>query len=386
MLELDSQDDVTALDAVLDSHSLDALADRPKPQREPSLALLAELEAARGDLSVTLVLSTTPNSQLSPEDGDRLEHLRLTALSQLPLDQDGVGSIATHFSAGLNRMVAQAASIGPVGHGIAIFVNHDIECVVSLRDEVEQDRAVVSSSFDTSDLVRTLRRTPRHVVLCLSSREARLLDGAGGRLTPAAGDRFPIDLNALRARHPHSPLRYVDQALGAYLRLHPAPLIVAGPRWLVSGFRAVSEHTNRLAGTVMSSAGDGFDPDELADKTRPVVERYLRSREPAALAYLDEQEARGNLVTGIADTWAAARTEHVGMLAVEQGFWYPARLSQDEKTINPAPDLGAADVIPNLVDELVERVVGRGGWVALVRDGALSSRGRVAITVRPGDA
>ena len=43
------------------------------------------------------------------------------------------------------------------------------------------DRTVVDPSFATRDLVRSLHRTPRHVVLLLSEREARLLDGVGRR-------------------------------------------------------------------------------------------------------------------------------------------------------------------------------------------------------------
>ena len=70
------------------------------------------------------------------------------------------------------------------------------------------------------------------------------------------------------------------------------------------------------------------------------------------------------------------------MLAVEEGYRFPARLSVDGDLVTPAEDAEAPDVIDDLVDELIETVLDRGGWVALVRDGALAGHDRVALTVR----
>jgi hypothetical protein len=70
------------------------------------------------------------------------------------------------------------------------------------------------------------------------------------------------------------------------------------------------------------------------------------------------------------------------MLIVEEGFRYPARLSTDGDVPTYATDVEAPDVIDDLVDELVEVVLDRGGWVALARDGALTQDGHVALTTR----
>ncbi len=69
------------------------------------------------------------------------------------------------------------------------------------------------------------------------------------------------------------------------------------------------------------------------------------------------------------------------MLAVEEGFTYPARLSPDGDFLTPADDVSHPDVVDDVVDELIETVLLRGGWVAFVPDGALAEHGRVALAL-----
>ena len=73
-----------------------------------------------------------------------------------------------------------------------------------------------------------------------------------------------------------SALAAVDLALGSYLRLRPAPVVLAGPQKLVLAFWSVSGNKARLAGTVYGGFEDA-PTAELARRTRPVLKRYLDS-------------------------------------------------------------------------------------------------------------
>jgi hypothetical protein len=73
-------------------------------------------------------------------------------------------------------------------------------------------------------------------VLALSSRDAGLFDGSGDDLRPGPRVVFPMldtagrEEQAARERDTTTAfLRSVDRALGTYLQLHPAPLVLAGP-------------------------------------------------------------------------------------------------------------------------------------------------------------
>jgi hypothetical protein len=173
----------------------------------------------------------------------------------------------------------------------------------------------------------------------------------------------------------------VDRALGAYLRLHPAPLVIAAAEPTLSTFRGLSRNTGRLAGTI---AGNHLTTPlpELAARLRPVLEDYLHSRQAEALTLLGERRQRGRAVEGIQRAWTAARWERPEMLAVEQGYFFPAHLATDGDSLLPAEDPQDPDACDDVVDELIEVVISRGGWIALLDDHVLPGDHRVALTLR----
>jgi len=341
----------------------------------PSLVTL--LQAVRGYPCVTLLLTTQPASRMTPADAARLERLRLQALARLREERLFGGEQPVVDA--LDRLVQEAVA-APTDRALVVCASAALARTVVLPVAVE-DRTVVDPTFATRDLVRALHRMPRHVVLVLSERRAALFDGHGGRLAPAPGHQFPLDLAAPNLPDLATAMRVTDRALGAYLRLHPAPLVLAGPERTVAAFTTVSRHTGRLAGVVHGGL-EHASLEDLASRTRPVLERYLLSRQDDALALLDRRSGSQQVASGIASAWLAARTERPEMLAVEEGFRYPARLSADGDLVTPADDVEAPDVIDDLVDELIETVLDRGGWVALVRDGTLPRHDRVALSVR----
>lgn len=341
----------------------------------PSLVTL--LQAARGYPCVSLLLSTQPAERMTNGDAARLERLQSRALGRLR--EEGLLNAADPLVNALDRLVHEAVT-SPTDRAVAIYASAAVARSVRLPIEVA-DREVVDPTFATRDLVRALHRTPRHVVLVLSAHRAMLFDGAGGRLAPVSSSHFPMDLRTMPSGDGTVRLRAVDRALGTYLHLHPSPVVLLGPTKQVAAFRATSRHLQRLAGCVIGSF-EHADLEELAARSRPVLERYLTSREEEALALLERRVGHHRVASGIQSAWLAARTERPEMLAVEEGFRYPARLSADDDLVTAALDVEAPDVVDDLVDELIETVLDRGGWVALVRDGSLAPHERVALTLR----
>ncbi|WP_249522789.1 baeRF3 domain-containing protein [Modestobacter marinus] len=337
-----------------------------------SPAQVVALQAPRVYPSVSVLATTSPAPRMTGEDARTLARLTAYATSRLcaedPPGREDVVRV-------LGRTVAKAAA-GPTGEAIGIFVSSTTSEVVRLPIPVT-DRVVIDPTFATRDLVRSLHRTPRHVVLLLSEREARLLDGVGELLTPAVGSGFP--LHAPDRDSGGSFLREVDRTLGTYLRLHPAPLVLVGAERTVAEFRRTSRNTDRLAGTV-TGALTNAPLSRLTPRIRVVLERYLSSRQREALDLLDRRRSRGRVVDGLGAAWLAARAERPEALAVEEGFVFPARLSEDGDLLTPADDVEHPDVIDDAVDELIETVLSRGAWVAFVDDGTLPDR--VALAVR----
>ena len=353
----------------------------------PTPSMVTLLQAIVSYPAVTLLMSTTPAPRMLPEDAERLRGMAREAGARLTSEAlTGIRGTVLRPLADL----AEEAGRGATTEAIAIFVSAATRAVVHLNVLVA-DRVVVDPTFATRDLVRALHRTPRHVVLTLSQREARLFEGLGGDLHPAPGRSFPRRAagaeaaqrgeRGMRVQERTSFYRDVDRALGAYLRVRPAPLVLVGAERELAEFRGNSANLGRLAGCVHGSMVSAPLAD-LVPRIRLVIEGYLRSRQQEALALLEARADGERAVSGIASAWLAAQAERPEMLAVEEGYFYPARVDGSGELLSPADDVEHPEVIDDAVDELIETVLRRGGWVALLDDGALADHDRVALTLR----
>lgn len=344
--------------------------------------LVTRLQSLRGYPCITILASTQPGMTMRGNDVATLRSL--TGLARQRLSSDGVEGAESLLDK-LYALISEAVG-RPVDRGVALFVSAEHSCRVTLPVSVV-DRCVIDPTFATRDLVRSLHHTPRHAVLMLSADHARLLHGHGTSLTSAPSSVFPARRRTAgksrdrKAERPIAFLRRVDRALGAALTLNPMPLVLAAAEPTASNFRGLSRNTARLAGIVKGNHLN--TPSEgLVDLIRPVLLDYLKSRGREALDLIEQRAHSGRVLRDISSAWLAARWERPEMLAVEEDYFYPARLGLDGDSLLPADDVDHPDVIDDAVDELIEIVLSRGGWIALLAPGQLPDDTRVALTLR----
>lgn len=344
--------------------------------------MVTVLQSMRSDPSISIVASTLPGPRLDGKDVATLRSLASQARQRLAVERC---TDAAALLDALSGMITEALG-KPADRAIALFVNRAYCCWATLPVPVI-DRCVIDPTFATRDLVRALHHTPRHTVLLLSTDQARLLYGHGATLAPSSASAFPVHrrVNGKHrgriAERPDDFLRRVDRALGAALRLNPRPLVLAAAEPTASTFRGISRNTARLAGIVkgnhLTTPSEG-----LVDLIRPVLREYLTSRGQDALDHVERRARTGRVLRDIDSAWLAARWERPEMLAVEEHYYYPARLDDTGDILTRADDVDHPDVIDDAVDELIEMVLGRGGWIALVAPGELPDNTRLALTLR----
>jgi hypothetical protein len=334
------------------------------------------LQDYRAHPSVSILLNTRPGPCLDPTDRERLTALVAEARTRVAAER---GASVTGVLQALDQLPTDLD--GPVQCAVALYVSDATSARVDLPVDVVE-RTVVDPTFATRDLVRALHRTPRHVVLTLAADEARLFDGSGEVLSPVHSN-FPLVDPQHRPGEPPrlTFLHDVDRALGVHRRLHPSPLVLVGTKPVMASFRSISRNMARLAGTVVTSPA-GAPDERVRTGIRDALEQYLLSRRAEAVELLGARRDRGRAVYGVQEAWTAARWERPEMLAVEQGFFYPARIGDDGDPLYPADDPHEPDVIDDVVDELIELVISRGGWIALLEDGTLPDGTGVALTLR----
>jgi hypothetical protein len=352
---------------------------------------VADLTVASGYPCISVLLPTQPAGRMTSPDRDML-HALLADVEQR-LSEHGV----TNRERLLRRLSDQAlrAAEQPTDRGLAIYVSLALARTFRLPQAVEA-RAVVEPTFATRPLVAALHRMPPHVVLLLHPTCAHLYAAADGGLRPVRTlDPFrgssPIRLprpgepGAAEARDEliESFLRSVDRMLGEFRAQHPSPLVLAGADSLMARFCALSRNLERLAGRVVL---DGQDTAlDLALACTEAIDNYLRTRRADALAQLKQalRERPRDVASGIGDCWRSVRLRPPGMLLVEENFISPGIPDQPGgPTAKADGERSSPRHLHDLVDDLMEQVVVRGGQLALVRDGELAAHERIALISR----
>ena len=340
------------------------------------------LQSMRDYPSISILATTQPGRTLHENDLVTLRYLSAQVETRLADEQI---TERQQLLNSLASLIAQSAQ-EPADRGVALFVSPSHQCRITLPVAVA-DRCVVDPTFATRDLVRALQHSPRHTALLLSADSARLLYGHGTSLSPAPSSAFPAHRRSDGRRGNRSAerqtefLRRVDRSLGAALRLNPMPLVVVAAEPTATTFLRLSRNTERLAGLVRGNHLK-TPASALSDLIRPVLRDYLRSRSQEALELIERRADDERVLRDIGTAWLAARWERPELLAVEEDYFFPARLGPDGDTLIPADDVDHPDVIDDAVDELIEMVLSRGGWIALLEPGQLPDGTHLALTLR----
>ena len=287
----------------------------------------------------------------------------------------------------------------PWGHAsLALFVSSGTALAVALPVVVRQ-RTVVDETFATRDLVHALLRSPSYGVLVLDEDVTRLYSGLGRILGETMSEsfalpdtaqdarknrfRFGADRSALRDHQLRRYVRAVDAALSAQIR-HDMPLIVVGTGRRLVAFAKRSSHQRHIVASLSGRcAGAGLQARaDLADLVWPSVLEMVQRNERDAMRELDQSIGLRRCATGIHEVHSLTVDGRGQLLLVEQSYEFPARVDPETRCLTPASDVEHPDVVDDMVDEIIEYVLGKGGRVAIVPDGALARHERIAMTLR----
>lgn len=353
----------------------------PAPHTAPRPRDVAELTEAAGYPSISVLMPTQPGRRMATADVEQLQELVREV--QRRLRADGVPA-ADRLMARLAELVDLVVH-QPADRALAIYVSLDVARTFRLTTRV-LPRAVVEQTFATRDLVQALHRRPPHVVLVVEAGCAHLYQASSGAMR-LVGHRdlfartvaLPLPSAELPADDPLDTvdddelvrgfLAEIDAMLGAYRREHPSPLVLAGSPGMLDRFCALSRNLQRLAGRVAPQ--EAQTPAALARATASLLEDYLRSRRQEAREILGEALSRrpGDVARGVAEAWQAVHSRRPALLLVEEDF-----VSE-----------GETPRVHDLVDDLIEVVILRGGQLALVSPGELAEHGHLALVSRPSN-
>lgn len=322
-----------------------------------------------------------------------------TALRLRALVDEAVRATATWWdvdTADRVRAQLEAArpSVGPGerARGLALFVSPDGHLVLHLPFSVEEE-VVVDTSYATRQLFEGWAQRVRHRVVVLTADGGRLLEGEGDHLDEVPAHGFPVRVERPteldtphrdRPRHEtvhEEDRRVVERAVAAAVaaahRADPRPLVVVGEERRLSTLLDLIPPAS-LAGVVHGAhALDG--PDRIAELTRPVIEQWRTQERARACSRLRDAVGSGHAVCTLPDVLAAVTEGRGRELIVEEGFSMPRTwLDGLAPGDDPDPSLDTEDV----VDDLLEEVLSKGGSVTFVDPDSLDDCGHVGLLLR----
>jgi hypothetical protein len=277
------------------------------------------------------------------------------------------------------------------------------------------ERLVVADSFHVKPLLRILQSADRYHILGVTRTEARVFEGNRDTL-----DELPLGDGVPRTIREALPEEFTDPSLPPEVDPNSAkgfggPVIHAAPRSRVDAAdadvarffrvvdRAMTDHLSRPSGlpTILAALPEhhatfrsvsenpflldetiGLDPKSLqADKLRGFAWRIFEPRYLGRLAMLCEEFDEGkakNLADDDLERLAqAAVISRIRTLLVDADRHEPGRIDESSGAIERV-DCSTGDGCDDLIDDLAELVIARGGEVVVVPSSRMPTRTGVA--------
>lgn len=256
----------------------------------PTADEFAALDAARGDICVSIYLPTSPVTRATKADRILLKNLASSAIDQLVKAKANKRRVAA-IADSLAELESDRQFWAYLADGLAIFVTPGAMRTFRLPHAPEPE-AQVSDRFHIKPLVPTLAQQGHCFVLALSQGAVRLIE-----ITPSfakqvkAADLPKTMSQVLKRRFPRDPAparriqggegmkvlmgqycRAIDRALRPVLMSQTAPLILASVSELAAIYRAHNSYP-ALEKSVITGNPEELTDAELAAKARPAVSR-----------------------------------------------------------------------------------------------------------------
>jgi hypothetical protein len=359
---------------------------------------LADLRKPRPFPAVSLLMPTHRTEPDNMQDSVRLRNVVGEAKRRLETDPNVSRDARYEVSAQLDRAVTEVDLLHSLD-GLLVLAAPGEHQVWSLPRPVPE-RVVLSDTFLTRNLVAARAQYAPYWVLALAIDRATLWSGSGDRLTESDAGGFPRtpmpvtwdpeDMHRVgdspsvyRGERTMQFMREVDAALQEVLAADPRPYYLAGLPPVLAALDEARAPGHPEAGRVTKGGLTNGPGPVLAQELWPVVHEHDRDDLADLRRRVDDAIGRKLLGTGLDEVWSTVLEGRVGTLLLEEG--YRETVAVEDEHLVPVPEgtpSNGVRVVDDIVDDVVEQTLERGGQVRFVPDGELASRGRIAALLR----
>jgi hypothetical protein len=352
-----------------------------------NISLINTLKSVEKYPSVSILLPTHRTLPDNEKDKTLIKNLVKDAEQRLLAEYS-----KRELSPLLNRLEALADSID-VRHnldGLGLFVNEDMAEFIRLPFPI-RSRVIIDKTFATRDLIMGMNRSHEYFLLSVSSTQIRLFEAVRDELMELTLGDFPIDISDLKvSSHQQSmnmdqqklkeAFNQADKSLQQVYNGQALPVVIAGVDERISWFMEIADRKEIFKLKVTGNY-DKHTVHDFGKAVWPMVKEAFAKLQDDLIEELGNARGVQKQASGLQAVWALASEGRIEKLLVEEDYHQAGKVAHNGQ-ISLIDDAEQAKVSDDIVDELVELVVEKGGEVHFVANGRLEDYGQVAAILR----
>jgi hypothetical protein len=229
-----------------------------------------------------------------------------------------------------------------------------------------------------------MQRSIHYYVLSLSEQTNRLYEAFRDKLIDIQNTNFPFEFS-IDAGNPASKdtrLReFFDQTkqrFAHYYEQDPLRLVVVGEKRNLAIYEALTTHQDVLIGMVEGDYTSTSSHD-LGMIVWPIVKEAIGAVNKNALRDLATAAKVKKIVFGIDAVGQLAETETGSTLFVEEDYHVKGSIHKTDQSLVISKHVNLLEVIDDVVDIIIEKVLKMGGTVSFLKSGSLIEFERIAL-------
>jgi hypothetical protein len=319
---------------------------------------------------------------------------------------------------------------GELSKGLAAFFSPEMERVYRLGSEVDNE-TVVSDTFHTRPMLRSMLKPERYWVLVLDRQNTKLFEGTEGAIEQVSMGDIPTSMDealqldfasqrsqereqgaanaqgapssvsgskpAFHSQNDEGDLdprylrefsRIIDKGLCDLLQDSAGPVILAAPEKLHAHYRKESKLANLVEEGLKESLVH-LTPAKVHEKTWPLAKRSVETKLDEVLELWEREYNKGKAETDLQQIAKSTIMSQVRFLLIEEGRHVWGELDREQGDVHVESEEGADQdgSHADLLDELAEFVIALGGEAyVLPKERMPSNTGAAAILRGTGSA
>ena len=231
--------------------------------------------------------------------------------------------------------------------------------------------------------MRTPDASMHYYVLSFNMKVSKLYEGFRDKLIDIEDGQFPLEISKIsNSLSDDTRLRKfigrVDRHFSHYYEQEPLRLILVGEKSNLTRFETLSARSDIVIGKV---DGDyiATTPRDLGKIVWPIVKEVLAGTNKNAMHELEMAIRENKVISGINAVGLSAGTSHVSTLYVEEDYHVKGSIREADQSLIISKHVDMWEVIDDVVDVVIEKVLKTGGTVIFLTSGSLTNLKRIAL-------